>query len=104
MKIIDKIMDDYYTKKLKAELSHYLLNWFVDKKFVETNECVQLQIKKQEFNDKQYKTIFSFWKEDAFRYLCMQETLKERIYELVDDYFGNNKEKPKYSMSDQVEY
>lgn len=84
--MIDRILDNYYTKKLKKLLSRYMMGWFLDKKFIEEHEKISLLIKRPEYNDKQYKEVISFYKDNAFEYMCNQKVIENVLKELVERY------------------
>lgn len=84
--MIDRILDNYYTKKLKKLLSRYMMGWFLDKKFIEEHEKISLLIKRPEYNDKQYKEVISFYKDNAFEYMCNQKEIENVLKELVERY------------------
>lgn len=86
MKIITKILDNYYSEKLKKLLSRYMLVWYLDKKFIEEHEKISLLIKRPEYNDKQYKEVISFYKDNAFEYMCNQKEIENVLKELVERY------------------
>lgn len=84
--MIDRILDNYYTKKLKKLLSRYMMGWFLDKRFIEEHEKISLLIKRPEYNDKQYKEVISFYKDNAFEYMCNQKEIENVLKELVERY------------------
>jgi hypothetical protein len=86
MRIITKILDNYYSEKLKKLLSRYMMRWFLDKRFIEEHERISLLIKRPEYNDKQYKEVISFYKDNAFEYMCNQKEIENVLKELVERY------------------
>lgn len=86
MEIITKILDNYYSKKLKKLLSRYMMGWFLDKRFIEEHEKISLLIKRPEYNDKQYKEVISFYKDNAFEYMCKQKEIENVLKKLVERY------------------
>ena len=86
MRIITKILDNYYSKKLEKLLSRYMMGWFLDKRFIEEHERISLLIKRPEYNDKQYKEVISFYKDNAFEYMCNQKEVENVLKELVERY------------------
>ena len=81
MKLMTKILDNYYTEKLKKEISRCRLGYFIDTRFVNTEYGFQFQIKKEEYNEKQYKVVATFYKEDSFYNMC----ILDKIREIIDD-------------------
>lgn len=84
--MIDKILDNYYTKKFKKLLSRYMMEWFLDKRFIEEHERISLQIKRPEYNDMQYKEVIAFYKDQAFEYMCNQKQIEKVLREIVEKY------------------
>lgn len=89
MKIITKILDNYYTEKLKQELERCRLGYFIDTRFVDNEYGFQFQIKKEEYNEKQYQVLGMFYKEDSFYNICILDKIKERIDKLIKEYIGD---------------
>lgn len=87
MKIIDKYLDNYYSKKLEKYIYSELLEWFIDNKFIYNDNHIQLLIKLPEYNDKQYQEILTFYKEEAIIHLCNQNELKKILKERIKNYF-----------------
>ena len=59
MKLITKILDKYYSDKLCKEVKTYMLQWFIDVRFVERKYTIELQVKKPEYNENQYQEILT---------------------------------------------
>lgn len=91
--MIDRILDKYYIKKLKAYLDRQLLEWFIDHRYIEKGNYLILQIKKEEYNDNQYVEILTFNKEDVFIDLCNQKELYKILKVRIEKYFEYLKEK-----------
>lgn len=92
MKVIDRILNNYYSKKLEEYIDRELLEWFIDKKFIYNDNHIQLLIKLPEYNDKQYQEILTFFKEEAIIYLCNQNELKKVLKDRIKTYFKYVKE------------
>jgi len=88
--MIEKILDKYYKRKLKRYLDRELLFWFIDHRYIEDRNYLELQVKKETFNDKQYKEILTFNKQEIFIILCNQEELKQCLKERIDKYLKEN--------------
>ena len=88
--MIEKLLDNYYTKVLKELMRQFMTGYYLDYKFEELNGAVHLFIKKPEYNDEQYVSIYEFWKDEAIWELCRFEAqatmkiLKARIKEYGD--------------------
>lgn len=85
--MIEKILDKYYLKKLKIFLDRELLLWNIDHKYIEELGYLTLLIKKECYNDKQYKELLTFHKKDIFNDLCNQKELINVLKERMNEYF-----------------
>lgn len=86
MKLITKILDKYYSNKLCKEIKRYMLQWFIDIRFVEGKYTIELQVKKPEYNEKQYKEILTFGKDQCFYYMCIFEKVENAIKDAMERY------------------
>lgn len=89
--MIEKIIDKYFTKKLKKCISTYLLQWYIDSRFVNRNDYIELQIKKPHYKEETYTTICGFYKPNSLFYLLEIEKQTEKIKGYVDSYLEENK-------------
>ncbi len=92
MKIIDRILDNYYSKKLEKYIYIELLVYLIDTKFVCNDDKFQLLIKLPEYNDEQYQEILTFFKDEAIIHLCNQNEVKQVLKDRVKEYFKYVKE------------
>ena len=88
--MIEKILDKYYLKKLKLFLDRELHLWNIDHKYNEELGNLTLLIKKECYNDKQYKALLTFRKKDIFNYLFNQKELISVLNERINEYFKKN--------------
>ena len=66
MKIIDKILDNYYSKKLIEKIDIEIRGrFYCDIKVKESGEGYIVEIKRKELNNFKYEEIFRFLKKDA---------------------------------------
>ena len=86
MKLITKVLDKYYSDKLCKEIKRYMLQWFVDVRFVEDKYLIELQVKKPEYNESQYKEILTFSKDNCFYYMCIFEKVENAIKDAMKRY------------------
>ena len=86
MKLITKVLDKYYSDKLCKEIKRYMLQWFVDVRFVEDKYLIELQVKKTEYNENQYKEILTFSKDNCFYYMCIFEKVENAIKDAMKRY------------------
>lgn len=86
MKLIIKILDKYYSDKLCKEVKRYMLQWVIDVRFVERKYTIELQVKKPEYNEKQYQEILTFDKGQCFYYMCIFEKVEKAIKDALKRY------------------
>lgn len=86
MKLITKILDKYYSDKLCKEIKRYMLQWFIDIRFVEREYAIELQVKKPKYNEKQYQEILTFGKDQCFYYMCIFEKVEKTIKDAMKRY------------------
>ena len=91
MKLIEKLLDKYYSNKLKQIVKQELIKWYLDYQFVELNRGIYLEVKKPEYNATQYKLIWSFNKDESLYYVCNYKQLKNDIQDAVDYYYESVK-------------
>lgn len=89
--MIEKILDKYYVKKLKKFLDRELMIYFLDHRYIDKDMFLELQIKEEQYNDKQYKEILTFYKSEIFNNLCNQKELSQCLHEAVGRYLKENK-------------
>ena len=92
MKVITKILDNYYSDKLietiKDEINH---KWFIDIRVKNNGNKVWVEVKRKKYNDNQYETIFGFYKRNAFANLIDVEKVREKVSKNVNIYFERNR-------------
>jgi len=86
MKLITKILDKYYSEKLCKEIKRYMLQWIIDVRFIQRKYTIELQIKKPEYNEKQYQEILTLDKEQCFYYMCIFEKIENAIKDAMKRY------------------
>lgn len=84
--MIDKILDKYYLRKVKKIVEQKLNEYFIHYRFEKLIDGVWLEIKKVEYNDDQYKVIWSCFTEEAFYYLANIDKLEKEIDKAVRNY------------------
>ena len=90
--MIEKILDNYYSKKLCKYIKNVSLKWHLDKKIIINKEKIIFKAKLPKFNDEQYVNIIAIPKQDAFIYLCDYKTLKEDVINAIKEYIEYAKE------------
>lgn len=92
MKLITKILDKYYSDKLCKEVKTYMLQWFIDVRIVERKYTIELQVKNPKYDEKQYKKILTFGKDQCFYYMCIFGKVKNAIKDAMERYSELTKE------------
>ena len=91
MKVIDKVLDNYYSYKLietiKDEIKH---KYFIDIRIKNNENGVWVEVKRQEYNDNQYEAVFGFYKRNAFANLIDVERVREKVSKNVESYLKRN--------------
>lgn len=89
--MIEKMLDKYFLNKFKMHISNYLLHWYIDTRFVETQNYINLQIKKPKYKEENYKCIYSFYKKSGLEYILEEERYLKSIKEAVEKYLEENR-------------
>lgn len=89
MKLITKILDNYYTEKLEDFIKQIEISWYLDFKHINTKDELLVLVKKKKYNDKLFREIMHFQKKDSFTYLCDKEKLAKNIDRLIKEYSGD---------------
>lgn len=89
--MIEKLLDKYYSNKLKQLVKQELNKWYLDYQFVELNRGIYLEVKQVEYNATQYKVIWGFNKDEALYHVCNYEKLQEDINEAIHYYYESIK-------------
>jgi hypothetical protein len=90
--MIEKMLDKYFTKKLKKHISTYMLHWYIDTRFIEKADHIILQIKKPHYKDETYTTIYDFYEFNSIYYLLdiknVRKDLEESVNKYLEEYKG----------------
>lgn len=92
MKLITKILDNYYTEKVDEFIKSIEMSWYLDFKHVYTKDKILVLVKKKKYNDKLFREIMHFQKKDSFTYLCDKEKLANTIDISIKEYSGGEDE------------
>lgn len=86
-KIITKILDKYYSKKLIDEILQSLRFTFdLDFRTEYNKDKVRLYIKKRKYKDEEYYQLYYFRYEEAFNNLLRIDKVKSAMRECVEMY------------------
>ncbi len=86
MKVLNKILDNYYTDKLIEQLRLESLMYRVNLKFVKDNSDLDVFIKMREFNDEQYALIMVVRKQDSINHLINFKKMRKHFNENIEKY------------------
>ena len=89
MKVINNILDDYFSNKLVNFCKSCLMRYVIDIQVIETKKYIDIRIKEKKYNDEQFKSIFCVDKKYALEYLCSQEETHELLLERAQKYLKN---------------
>ena len=84
--MIDKILNNYYTKKLIEETKWCFIVRGLDYKFVNEGNRVIVEVNQKKHDKKYYEAIARIEKDEAFKYLCNLEKYKEILAKIINDY------------------
>ena len=91
--MIEKILDNYYSKKLirfiEDTLSEYMFAINVSINIYKN--YIIIEIKRVEYNVAQYTQIYYFKKNNAFEFVCRSKELGEMLRSRVKKYLEENK-------------
>ena len=87
MKLINKLLDKYYTNKLIDYIKFVLEDFYIDVTTIKYKNLIKIAVKNPKYNDRQYITIYRFTKEDAFTLMCMYKDVTTEILENYDKYY-----------------
>lgn len=86
--MIEKILDKYYTNKIKEMIKRNMMFWVnLDIRFIENKNHFELQIKDNKYNDNEYRKILTFDKKESIINICLWRELEETIKKLVERYY-----------------
>ena len=84
--MIEKILDNYYSKQETKIIMDLLFFWNIDKKVEKTKKKVKIKIKNKKLNEEQYQVIFEFNKDRALFVLLDYDNLKKEIDKRMEKY------------------
>jgi len=85
--MIEKMLDKYYTNKLKDIISTDLITYYLDYQFKEDSDLLYVYVKKKKYDKKHYEILYTFRKRQIITLLFDLEKLSKLIKERVDFYF-----------------
>ena len=88
--MIDRILDNYYTKKLLEEIRWCFIVRGLDYRFTCNKEEARIEVKKEKYDKKYYSLVAHIQKDESLKYLCNLDKFKESLVNILNDY--NEKE------------
>jgi hypothetical protein len=88
--MIDRILDNYHTKKLLEEIKWFFIVRSLDYRFTSTTSEVRIEVKRKKYDKKYYTCIAHIQKNESLKYLCNLDKFRESLVKIIDDY--NEKE------------
>lgn len=89
--MIERILNNYFQKKLINRLKFSLLIYYLDFKYIFTKNKISVQCKRKKYNDEEYVNVFKIDKEDCYYYLCNYEKFIANVKKLINDYYKEEK-------------
>ena len=89
--MIEKILDNYFTRKLLKEIEWCLFERNLDYKFADNGTMIDVIVKPEKYDKKYSRVIISFWKSDAFKYMCELKKFLKYVKEELNEYIREEK-------------
>lgn len=93
--MLEKILDNYYTKKLLEEIKWNFIVRNLNYKFEDDKYRVWIKIKPKKYSNDFYSTIIQINKDDALKYLCDLDNFRRQVDKIIIEY---QKEKNKENV------
>lgn len=90
--MIEKILDNYFTKKLLDRTKDIIIMYWLDYKFEKKGNEVIIKIKQKKFKNSLYCTIDMFFKDESINKLCNFEEYADYIKKGIEWYQNKIKE------------
>lgn len=84
--MIDKILNNYFTRKLLEEVHWCFIVRGLDYKFENDKTHIYIKVKQKKYDDKFYSNIACINKGESFRYMCDLENFLKQMGEITDNY------------------
>ena len=82
-KIIDSILDNYYTRKLIDEIKWCFINYNLDYRIIYYKGIVEIEAKQEKYNDRYYKSIICIHKSESLKHMIDLTKTKEYINKII---------------------
>lgn len=84
--MLNKILDNYFTKKLLEEIKWSFIVRNLDYRFEDDNYQVWVKCKPRKYSLEYYSTIIQIRKEDSFKYMCDLNKFIKGIDKIINEY------------------
>lgn len=84
--MIEKILNNYFTKKLLEEIKWSFKVRNLDYRFKNEKYRILIEVKQKKYSNEYYDAIIQIDKEDSFRYMCDLDNFTKQIDEIIDEY------------------
>lgn len=91
MKVIEKILDKYYMKKLVDEIKFTLKYYCLDFEYKYEKNGFLINVKKKKYKD--YTTIIKIDKKYCLSYLCDYGNFIDNLTKYINEYIENERNK-----------
>jgi len=90
-KIIDRILDRYYARKLAKNISLIFEVRGIDAEYKYTEKTLVVRTKKREYKDDYYKSILSLSYDECIYCLANINEFDKRIFQILNEKYGGEK-------------
>jgi predicted alpha/beta superfamily hydrolase len=84
--MLDRILNNYFTKKLMEEVEWCFIVRDLDYKFEDDKYRVWVKAKPKKYDEKFYAVIMQIEKADAFKYMCDLENFLKQVRKIIESY------------------
>lgn len=90
-KIIDRILDRYYARKLEKNISIIFNVRGIDAKFIYSEEILEVRTKKREYKDDYYTSTFFLSYNECIYCLANINEFNKKIIQILNEKYGGEK-------------
>lgn len=89
--MLEKIFNNYFTKKLLEEIKWCFIVRGLDYDFENDKNEIFIKVKNKKYSDENYSIIAHIKKSDSFKYMCDLDNFRKQIGEITNEYQKDNK-------------
>jgi capsule polysaccharide modification protein KpsS len=90
--MLDKILNNYFTRKLLEEVKWSFIVRGLDYKFEDDKTHVWVSAKPKKYDDKFYSIIVQIRKDEAFKYMCDLDNFRKQMNKIIEEYRNREEE------------